>query len=72
MPVSTGKWNVRDALNIEFKFPRTLQDIGITSAASVLTTMIDEWAEASGCHRWTAKQTKLDFSSPFLSAEMTR
>eukprot|EP00961_Rhodomonas_salina_P194688 2628677-Rhodomonas_salina.1 len=64
LPISAGKWNVRDALNIEFKFPKTLQDIGIQSTATVLTTMIDEWGEASGKHRWIPKSNKTDFSSP--------
>eukprot|EP00961_Rhodomonas_salina_P219794 2970949-Rhodomonas_salina.2 len=34
LPVSCGKWNVRDALNVAFGFPATLADIGIKSAAT--------------------------------------
>eukprot|EP00961_Rhodomonas_salina_P002098 29189-Rhodomonas_salina.1 len=45
LPVSWGKWNVRDSLNVAFSFPATLADISIKSAATTLTVSLAEWAE---------------------------
>eukprot|EP00961_Rhodomonas_salina_P294095 3934273-Rhodomonas_salina.1 len=74
LPVSKGQWNVRDALNIAFSFPKTVGDLGIQSAASVLSTMVMEWGEATGSQQWssTRRGSNLDLSTPFVDTEMTR
>ena len=63
--VSYGKYNLRDALNITFKHPKTLEDMGIVNQVAASAAAIEDWAECLG-------SSSLDLSTPMASVEMTR
>eukprot|EP00961_Rhodomonas_salina_P212045 2863075-Rhodomonas_salina.1 len=48
LPVSYGKWNLSALLDIIFKFPKTLRDVGVSARTKALAAAIHHWSELGG------------------------
>lgn len=67
--VSWGQLNLRDALDIKFKFLKTIADLGIANQIATSTAAVQDWNECR-ILRSTPPST-LDLSTPFVDAGMT-
>eukprot|EP00961_Rhodomonas_salina_P124204 1674081-Rhodomonas_salina.1 len=64
LPVSTGKWNLRSLLNINFDYPKTLRDVGLSARTKALESAIRHWSEVGGVTHSPAPQAVDTDASP--------
>eukprot|EP00961_Rhodomonas_salina_P255617 3454637-Rhodomonas_salina.1 len=71
LPVSTGKWNLRSLLDINFSYPKTLLDIGLSARTKGLSSAIRHWSEVGGVTHSPSPQA-VDADVPTSSAHAWR
>eukprot|EP00961_Rhodomonas_salina_P250293 3383673-Rhodomonas_salina.1 len=71
LPVSTGKWNLRSLLDINFRFPKTLRDVGLSARTKALAAAIRHWSNVGGVLHPTSTP-RADADTPTRSVHVWR